>query len=249
MSTMFRRRTDQVYATLQQVQRRITEAAPGSPAPTADRSGTVPPFGPLQEALQRQKAPPPVVGHQPEPPPPPPQLAPMPTGRILLPLTVPFALTLTVLWIVSCVLCFVLGQHERERRMPNASVGFASGDAGNRDAPPQPQAPTDPGAAKPLGPDLLVLTQVPTATAEMEQFYRQRVAQLNDIMTKNTSRGWKPWFGIRKPSNGSLQLVFGEVSDGQFGVNRKDFEDFARMLAQPPPKGGGYGSAIWVKTN
>jgi hypothetical protein len=248
---MFRRRTDQVYATLQQVQRRITEQAPGSPAPTLDRTGTAQPFAPLQEALQRQKAPaPPVVGHQPEPPPPPPQLAPMPTGRIILPLTVPFALTLTVLWIVSCVLCFVLGQHERERRTPSAPVGFAAGDAGNRDATaPSDAAPSSSAATKAVGPDLLVLTQVPTATAEMEQFYRQRAQQLNDIMGKNSSRGWKPWFGVRKPSNGSLQLVFGEVAEGQYGVNRKDFDDFARMLAQPPPKGGGYASAIWVKAN
>ena len=243
---MFRRRTDQVYATLQQVQRRITEQAPGSSGmpPVEGRSSSVAPLSPLQEALQRQKQPQPMVGSQPEAPPPP--LMPLHKGSgVMLPLTVPFALTLTVLWIVSCVLCFVLGQYERDRRAPTPGEGFGPGESGNREAPAaQAVAPT-----KPLGPDLLVLTQVPSATPEMEQSYRQRAAELNKIMTKNEARGWKPWFGVRKPINGGLQLVFGEVSEGQFGVTRKDFDDFARMLAQPPPKGGNYASAIWVKAN
>ncbi len=242
---MFRRRTDQVYATLQQVQRRITEQS-GSGQPTLEpKQPQAGMFSPLHDALPRvqQK---PLVGMQAEAPPPPPQVFVQPQRRFVLPLSGQLAVTLIVLWIASCALCFVLGQHERDRRGPSSDAGFAAGDSGNRDVPPQVEA-TAP--TKPLGGDLLILTQVPTTTPEMEQFYRTRAAQLNKIMIDNAQRGWKPWFGVRRPTSGGLQLVYGEVADGQFGIVRKDFDDFARMMAQPPPKGGGYASATWVKTN
>jgi hypothetical protein len=241
---MFRRRTDQVYATLQQVQRRITEQS-GSGTPNLEAKPSSPqPFSPLQDALPRTQLKP-LVAHQPEPPSLPSQML-APQRRFVVPLSGQLAVTLIVLWIASCALCFVLGQHDRDRRAPGAaaaSEGFASGDAGNRDVP------TDAAPTKPLGSDLLVLNQVLDVTPEQERKFDEQAQQLNDIMLKNPQKGWKPWFGVRKPTNGGLQLVFGEVAEGQFGIVKKDFEEFGRMMAQPPPKGGGYGKATWLKVN
>jgi hypothetical protein len=236
---MFRRRTDQVYATLQQVQRRITEATPGSGTPNLEAKAPLQPtFAPLHEALpaQRQLAQQQTEAAALAPP------QPAPRGRGMY-LSGQFAVTLIVLWIASCVLCFVLGQHERERRAPAAAAAFAAGDAGHRDAPADPPKT----AIKPLGEHLLVLTSENAFTPELERMYRDRADQLNDIMNKNASRGWKPYFGVRRPTSGGLQLVFGEVAEGVYGVNKKDFEDFARLMAQP--KGGGYASAKWVPLN
>ena len=45
---------------------------------------------------------------------------------------------------------------------------------------------------------------------------------------------------------GGLQFVFGQAN-GRFGINRAQFEDFARLLAAPKAKGGGgYASAKWL---
>ncbi len=236
---MFRRRTDQVYATLQQVQRRITEATPGSGTPNLEPKAPLQSaFAPLHEALpaqRQQQAQQQADASLPQAPMP-------PRGKFGMHLSGQFAVTLIVLWIASCVLCFVLGQHERERRTPPAATTFAAGDAGNRDAPDPAKS-----AVKPLGDHVLVLTSENTFSADLERAYQDRAVQLNDIMLKNASRGWKPFFGVRRPTNGGLQLVFGEVAPGVFGVNKKDFEDFARLMAQP--KGGGYASAKWVPLN
>lgn len=239
---MFRRRTDQVFATLQQVQRRITEQ-PGQPSqpppPEPQRAAASAPLAQLQEAMRQPR--PQLAPLQPEAPPP--SFAP-PKGGVLLSLSLQTAVTLIVLWIASCVLCFVLGGKSSERRGPAVDAGYAVGEAGGREAPKPDDAPT-----RALGEDLLVLSQVAgsSVTPELEQQYRLRASQLNDIMRKNGERGWKPWFGVRRPPSGELQLVFGEVAAGQYGVPKKDFDDFARMMAQPPPKGGNFGSAVWVK--
>jgi hypothetical protein len=253
---MFRRRTDQVYATLQQVQRRITEQS-GQPAPANGEvpplerkpiAAAVPALAPLQDALARQK--PPMVGHQPEPPPLPPQLAQLPRGGIVF--SIPLAVTLSVLWIASCALCFVLGQHAADRRaLPGE--GFGPGDAGNRtppqasaapSAPPAPPAIEAPPVVKPDGPWVLVLQSKQEWTAEDESVYRRTANQHNEVARAHASDGWHPWFGVRKPQNGSLQLVFGEISPGQFGLRRSDWEKFAKSLATSR-----YPQATWLDTS
>ncbi len=236
---MFRRRTDQVYATLQQVQRRITEQSGAGTPNLEPKSALQPTFAPLHEALpaQRQALQDAAAINAPQQP------QPMRSGRFSIYLSGQFAVTLIVLWIASCVLCFVLGQHERDRRAPNATIGYAPGDAGNREAPAEPTKTP----AKPLGEWILVLTSDNVATPDLERKYQERAGQLNDIMAKNASRGWKPYFGIRRPENGGLQLVFGEVADGVFGVSRKEFEEFAVLMAKS--SGGGYASAKWLKLN
>jgi hypothetical protein len=246
---MFRRRTDQVYATLQQVQRRITEqTGAGAPNLLDGKPPISPALSPLRDALPAQNSPKMVFGGTAETPgyPLPPQN--FQGNRFVLPLSGQFAVTLIVLWIASCVLCFVLGQHERDRRTPNPGTGYAEGPAGNRPPPTPEVAEQTKAPVKPLGDYLLILTSVPSANGETERSYQDRASQLNDIMLKNSAkRGWKPYFGVRRPSSGGLQLVFGQVGEGVYGINRQEFDDFARMMAQPPPKGGGYASASWVK--
>ena len=92
-----------------------------------------------------------------------------------------------------------------------------------------------------------MLLSVPTATAEYETFYQSRANSLNDFVRRDHTHGWKPYFGVRKPSSGGIQLVFGDV-DGQFGVARDEFLAFATLLAKPEKDGGAnFGSASWVR--
>ena len=238
---MFRRRTDQVYATLQQVQRRITEQAGGQTP--ADGSAIVPSapvaqtISPLHETLGRQ-ARPQLVQIQPEIPPPPMQLPSLQGNDGFLSISKQMAVTLVVLWISCCVFFFWIGQHSADRHEA-ASAGYAAGEAGNREG--SANAAADAGAGHPLGDYVLVLDSVPSWTQEAEDRYRSEVAELNAIMVKNTARGWKPWFGIRKPDSGELELVFGEVAPEVYGVNKADFTDFALLLK----KARGY-NYVWV---
>lgn len=239
---MFRRRTDQVYSTLQQVQRRITEQN-GNPAdvgealaPSAQSSVPVN-LQPLSQALPTggalaavaPPAPQPFAGMAAN------RMAPG-SNRYVLQVSGDLATLLVVMWLISMALMFVLGQQWR----PSAGAGLAAGPAGSREAPQQSAAP-----AKRLGDWIYILESRPNSAVEIVNSYEQRARELNEYVLKNSQPGWKPYFGVRKPDNGGVELVFGAVDRGVFGVDRTDFVEFAKMLSEPA--GGGYASARWVK--
>jgi hypothetical protein len=235
---MFRRRTDQVYSTLQQVQRRITEqtgvsSPPGEEAKPESLSGPIPQVSlqPLAQALpQNRGALPPFQA---------PPYLPNSSKRYVLQLSGDLAMLLMVAWLSSMALMFVLGKNWRA----SPGAGLAPGPAGERSVPSE----TLPAAPRRQGDWVLVLQSSPTATAEYETYFQSRANSLNDFVRRDHTHGWKPYFGVRKPNSGGIQLVFGDV-DGQFGVVRDDFLAFATLLAKPEKDGGAsYGSASWVR--
>ncbi len=242
---MFRRRTDQVYSTLQQVQRRITEqngpqAEPGELAPLQAQPAVN--LQPLSQALPSGGLPaltPPV--QQP--------FAGIPAARLppggsryVLQISGDLAMLLVVMWLISMALMFVLGQHWRS----SGGAGLAPGAAGNRETP-LVQTPV----GKRLGDWVYVLKSQPHAPVDAVNQYESEARTLNEAMRQpqNASRGWKPYFGVRKPVNGGVELVYG-LADGVWGVDKADFAAFAKLLAEPASKsGGGYASARWVKVD
>lgn len=222
---MFRRKTDQVYATLQQVQRRITEQSgvqPPEPAqkPTAPSSPSLYPFNqpvstPFAEAAEKEEA--------------------KPSGkRSLLQLSPELASTLAVLWLITVVMAFVLGRAQGHKNQEDPGAGYAIGAAGNRE--PKASAPEakpvipvsgDPKYATPgRGGHVLILASVTRADAGTEQRFNDNAKSLNEMAAKGIDKGYRPWFGVRHPSSGGLQLVFGCLN-GQFGVDKAQFDNLA----------------------
>jgi hypothetical protein len=216
-----RRRTDQVYATLQQVQRRITDANSGAApaAPVADGKPAIDVQSPFVFGANR----PGVPGGR----------APVPEG--VVPLTRNQAGTLLLLWIATCVLAFVLGK----RAGALAPVVVAS-------TPPEMVAHADPAPA-PAADMVLQLLPDQANTAAMRDQLQKQADGLNKIMIDNAGKGWKPYFAVREAGSGALQLIYGRTEDGHLGIDSRQFADFARLLQQPQAKGGaGFPSAVWV---
>jgi hypothetical protein len=263
---MFRRRTDQVYSTLQQVQRRITEqtAPPGARADLAASAGD------LGLGLPGS-VPPPVTASQ----------APFPAYPSTAPATAPVALSspsgptaalggpaaqrplagypttadtsyvfqvsgnlamlLAVLWVVSMAVMFMVGQHLGGR--PGA--GLAPGDAGHRGDSDlvASQAASSDSVGGPRY--VLVLERQLTPTPDNVRRLVDKANQLNAYVRNNPGKGWMPYFAVRQTSAGTAELIFGRV-DGHDGIDRGIFAGFARLLSQPQPEGAGYTSATWV---
>lgn len=246
---MFRRRTDQVYSTLQQVQRRITEQSGQAPEQADVQSVAaaqpVVNLQPLSQALPSGGVAPPAAvppaatpAAQPFAGVPTNRLGPM-GNRYVLQVSGDLAMLLVVMWLISMALMFVLGQHWRS----SGGAGLAQGPAGNRETA---TAPTE--AGKRQGEWIYVLMSQTAATVDAVKVFEDRARNLNEYVRQNANRGWKPYFGVRKPVNGGLELAFG-LADGVWGIDQAEFIAFAKVLAEPQPKGGGFASARWVKVD
>jgi hypothetical protein len=221
---MFRRKTDQVYATLQQVQRRITEQSGAEPAakPVTQQSPAMYPFN--------QDASPAPTKSDTTP-------LPAPVKRQSLQLSPELASTLAVLWLITVVMAFVLGRAQGHKNQEDPGAGYAAGAAGNREPTPGVPAVKDvaPASSDPRytmpgrGGDVLVLASVARADNKTEQSFVERAKSLNEEAGKAFDRGYRSWFGVRHPSSGGLQLVFGYLN-GQFGVDRSQFESLASEM-------------------
>ncbi|MBA3686356.1 MAG: hypothetical protein H0W72_14110 [Planctomycetes bacterium] len=260
-----------MYATLQQVQRRITEqttpedAAPpiypfNQPTPLPDSLVV-----PLQGMTSAAPADPvsrnplsitanltrpatstaPSVPHSVATP-----------RRALLQLSGELASVLFLLWLATVVIGFFAGKYYGERHATSASgtAGFADGPAGSREprgnASMPAEAPAIGNTAAPAAPIpkasagqyILVLQSVARVTAEDEQRFRADADKLNAYAERRAKDGLKPWFGIRRPVNGGLQLVFGQGRDGVSGVDKEQFQSFADSLGR-----AGYKDVKWLK--
>ncbi len=243
---MFRRRTDQVYSTLQQVQRRITEqtgAADDARAEAAAALSAQPLVNlqPLATALPATRVGAPEAGLQAPPPPLQPAFPRLPTSerRYVLQLSGEIALTLAVVWILSIVLAFVLGQ-----RLRGAGAGLASGEAGGR-TPSESAVPATVSADH--GDFVLELLSSPQDDAETASRFEALAKGLNDSVRGSANPTYKPYFGVRRSVSGSVQLVFGLI-DNVFGVNRERFATFADIISKPrTANGAGYTNARWVQ--
>jgi hypothetical protein len=215
---MFRRRTDHVFSTLQQVQRRISEqggtvpvaARPPGPAGRRESEAFTPAApGPVVPSIS------PAVPALPEPPRP---------GVVTLPL--PLVVVLALLVLALCALCFVLGRVTAPD--PVASPGFADGPAGNRMVPEAPRPATH----------VLVVRRVQRPAASDVESLKADERRLNAAMAQYASRGWQPWFRVDRRDSGAVVLAYG-WNGSTWGVDKARHEDLYQALLKSYP------SAAW----
>jgi|GEM_PF-3436652 len=250
---MFRRKTDQVYATLQQVQRRISQANQGggdgleqdvtfAPArrQTAGNPGiaetAVPNDAPMVKVSAEES--PRIDAPMPAPSPMMSKVASAATlpaawqaapRRPSLVLPWEAASIIFLLWLGSLVGVFFIG-----RQVGHRAEAVASGPVLSR------EAFTTNGSAAQKPRQILLLDSVPRASAAVESRFRGDVERLNQFARQNARHGYQPWFSVRKPTSGGLQLIFGET-DGVLGVDPADFTALAAGL-----KTAGYKDPRWV---
>jgi hypothetical protein len=263
---MFRRRTtDQVYATLQQVQRRITEQGGGAPAPANPVPGVRPMAGgstprpplPLTPSLSPQTGgpsaragsfpgsqdPPEGDGSIPAPSLPAGLAVPpsYPRGTLHIPLQL--MITLALFWLVSLAVAVIVASKVASKA-DASDARVAAARAAEKPEPAQDPEAVAPG--KRLGDSVLLLKDLASYSPQDKAKWQKEVEWRNGQMAQFESRGWKPYFALREPENGHLQLVYG-YANGQFGIDRKPFEELARLLSLPASKnGGGYTTAKWM---
>ncbi len=241
---MFRRRTDQVYSTLQQVQRRITEQN-ASIAPPPAGLATIPSEPRRGESVAPHLMP--LAGALPANRPPPSQVinddggANLPRSRRHLQISMTLATTIGLLWITSCVIFFTLGGRLATGRQVATAPAVMAPVVGT-----MPVIAPDASGPK-SGPDVLVMWSAPQVTPDIEKDLTSRAAKLNELIGQGKGISGPPLFGVRKPKNGGIELVYGAQGGDSFGVVKDEHQELQRKLAGPRDKGGfGFVSAKWV---
>lgn len=219
MPRMFpRRRTDQVYATLQQVQRRITEQS-GQPAAAATPAGmSAPPRAPgtpTPGPLPAIRPGPQIPG--PDAPPPAPPLLPPGVGahqRYSVVLSGTLASLLLVCWLASIAAAILI---TRQVTKPT------------RELAAEPRPPAAVSAATPAARPrwkLIIMSEM-RVTPEVRGKLAKERDYLNNVARGNAARGWQPWFEVEEGINGGAQLVFASQ-----GVDKAEWYDFTNLLAK-----------------
>lgn len=144
---------------------------------------------------------------------------------------------LIILWLCSMCVCYLLG---RSYGAPGA--GMAPGAAGNRQPAEEKSVDVAPASL------YLLVLQSELATPESVKNYRTGAADLNKWAQGNPRSGLKPWFSVREPENGNVELIYG-VNNGRMGIAEKDAKIQAILTKPRSEGGGGYGQAIWVMTH
>lgn len=213
-----------MYAKLQQVQRRISEAG-GSPVINAGPGSRPATSHPQIVSISRPGQP----VAEPEPPP----LLDQNAGKDGWSVTISAQLLslLIIIGVLALALMFWLGMTVGRPTYTEARAVAA------------PVVDTAPPLT---GRHILILDQKARPTPKDREDFQKKAEDLNRIIKATPALGGKPWIAVREPDSGQLQLAFGSV-DGVWGVDRKAFADFTRVMMTPRPKGGGYGSAQWVE--
>jgi hypothetical protein len=254
---MFRRRTDHVYATLQQVQRRITEQGGGGPPPAltpppAVRAMPSPATTPLGSPVIPDRP----IGSDLPPPPPPMSAAPHLDGplapsvvggaaTVLAPrrrgvlLPPGLVITLGVCWIATFILGVILGMYlgTGER----GEHGMAPGGPGERlpitsGRDPQPRERETPAAIRP-GNALLKLA----AGRRQDEAKFVEAAQKYNAQYRQAGR--PQLWGVYRPTNGELVLAYGQL-DGEWGIDPRSPE--AQKVFEEVRRSPGAAGAAWL---
>lgn len=225
-----RRRTDQVYATLQQVQRRITEQG-GQPSAAATPAGMSAP--PVRTPSAGTPTPGPMPTIRPGPQIPSPDATPaapplLPPGvgahqRYSVVLSGTLASLLLVCWIASIAAAILITKTVVK---PTAALA----------ADPAPRAAVAAAApaAKPRW--KLVVQSVMRVTPDERAKLAKERDFLNDVARRNASQGWQPWFEVEEGVNGGAQLVFAPQ-----GVDKAEWFEFFNKLVKR------HAAANWVE--
>ncbi len=268
---MFRRKTDQIFDTLQAVQRRITEQGGAPPRPQVPTAPAVRPILSIGKARPSTDLPPPPPGPPPaavraagppplSPPPAPPTLSP-PSALARAatpgpyspgqPAAPPPLITLTLSQVIT-VLIVLLVSHSVvwvfAARMSDSnprSEPTPSG-VGYRSQPTElPQSPRY----------IIVLTWAASSDESEVRRLKKNCDDLNAGMRKylkdHPESPLRPWYSVKEhPSNGNTELIFG-ATENQIGIEKSPlWEDFIRKLAIPrEQRGAGYSRASWRRAN
>ena len=267
---MFRRKTDQVYSTLQQVQRRMTNQTDSGQSQSASRSksrsayatgtgshrkpaGKPATLGPFTTPTVKRGNDPALEGQQVDPAPsedplfdPSVQERPLPQsyGQGIL-LTFPMLCVMLILWVLSIAVAYTLGPGDTAGTQ-GPGLEQAAGPAGSGPVVVQRGSDrTNVGPVVPnLGRDILVLKSVGNSSNRAIEEFKSEAAHLNKVATRNLGK-LKPYFGVRLTSTNGLQLIFG-VKDGATGIDRNKYPDIKRIMEIPKAqKGPGY-KTRWV---
>lgn len=98
-------------------------------------------------------------------------------------------------------------------------------------------------AIQPTGDYVLVLQSYTQNTPEKMQRMRDLAVRYNKMARKYVNDGYKPWFGVRQPRSGGLQLVFGALDTSVFGIPNNDSlaKKMEKDMKRPFP------TALWIK--
>lgn len=184
-----------------------------------------------------------------------------PRGLLIRP---PMALLLGVLFVASVVGAYALGGAGGSAATVGG-VGPAPDGAGQRSVEEiaaqqrlieqqrTTQATVDPVAvnrrgsqqgAQPLGDHVLVLESYARYSASGEQRFVEIAERYNAMAREFADRGYQPWFGVRRPSSGGLQLVFGALDGNVFGI--PDDDALAKKMFDEM-RSSRFPTAFWVK--
>ena len=225
-----RRRTDQVYATLQQVQRRISEQG-GPPTSVSTPAGMSAPAGRTPASGNPTPGPLPIIRPGPQIPsqdgiPPAPPMLPPGVGahqRYSVVMSGTLASLLLVCWIASLAAAILI-----TKQVVKPGVVLSSDGPGR--APLAAAAP----AVQPKW-KLIVLSEMRASPEARTKLAKERDG-LNDAMRRNTAKGWQPWFEVEEGLNGGIQLVFAPQ-----GVDKVQWVEFTTLLLRR------YAGASWVE--
>lgn len=132
-------------------------------------------------------------------------------------LSIELATMLAVLWITSVVLAFFLGDRSTaDADSPAARSGAGAQVAVGADG--DPEAGSGGVRLASAGDHVLVLRSVAATTAEAEHRFRGMARKFNQVANDND---YDPLFGVRRPSGGGLQFVYGQVGS-DFGIDKDD---------------------------
>jgi hypothetical protein len=212
-----RRRTDQVYATLQQVQRRITEQGGGQASTVSTPAGMSAPAssrtlapGTPTPGPQPAIRPGPQIRPQDAVPPAPPLLPPGVGAhqRYSVVLSGTLASLLLVCWIASIAAAILI---TKQVVKPGASA-----------SEPAPRAALAAEAPATRPKWKLIVKSEMRATPEARAALAKEREFLNDVAKRNS---WPTLFDIEEGVNGGVQLVFGPE-----GVDKAQWRDFTDKL-------------------
>jgi hypothetical protein len=163
--------------------------------------------------------------------------APPPSGRFVLHIPASLALTLALVWLLTLVVAYMVGTQWGRQGATSATAPVPGAAEAAQAAPVEARKPAE---------RWLVVLRTEPVTADRRKQYRDAVKSWNDYVDRTGPKALRPWFAMREPANGQIELVYGRQGD-TWGIDREAGQEAFAMLSAPKPGGGGFGAAKWVK--